>query len=96
MTKYLKLKGVYFLAVGMLLEKRLYELSSSYNETRPDGKVSHVLRHTYASHFMQKGGNTLVLQQILGHSSITDTMKYSHFAPTHLEDAVKLNPLVVD
>lgn len=62
----------------------------------PDGQMSHVLRHTFASHFMQKGGNILVLQQILGHSSITDTMKYSHFAPTHLEDAVKLNPLVTD
>jgi len=45
---------------------------------------------------MQKGGNILVLQQMLGHSSITDTMKYSHFAPTHLEDTVKMNPLVTD
>jgi site-specific recombinase XerD len=42
---------------------------------------------------MIKGGNILVLQQILGHSSITDTMKYSHFSPTHLEDAIRLNPL---
>jgi len=60
----------------------------------PSGQMSHVLRHTFASHFMMKGGNILVLQRILGHSSIVDTMKYSHFAPEHLEDAVKLNPLV--
>ncbi|WP_353651672.1 tyrosine-type recombinase/integrase [Pseudoalteromonas sp. NBT06-2] len=58
--------------------------------------MSHVLRHIFTSHFMQKGVNILVLQQILGHSSIIDTMKYSHFAPTHLEDAAKLNPLVTD
>jgi integrase len=59
----------------------------------PKGQSTHVLRHTFASHFMTKGGNILVLQQILGHSSITDTMKYSHFSPTHLEDAIRLNPL---
>ena len=43
---------------------------------------------------MMGGGNILVLQQILGHASITDTMKYAHFSPTHLEDAIKLNPLI--
>lgn len=59
----------------------------------PKGQSTHVLRHTFASFFMMNGGNILVLQQILGHSSITDTMKYAHFSPTHLEDAVKLNPL---
>jgi len=59
----------------------------------PSGQVSHVLRHTFASHFMMKGGNILVLQRILGHVSIVDTMKYSHFAPEHFEEAVKFNPL---
>ncbi|WP_255550573.1 tyrosine-type recombinase/integrase [Moritella sp. 28] len=59
----------------------------------PRGQMTHVLRHTFASHFMMNGGNILVLQRILGHASIVDTMKYSHFAPDHLEDAVRLNPL---
>lgn len=52
-----------------------------------------VLRNTFASHFMMNGGNILILQRILGHASILDTMRYSHFAPDHLEDAVRLNPL---
>jgi integrase len=59
----------------------------------PAGQMTHVLRHTFASHFMMNGGNILVLQRILGHASIVDTMKYSHFAPDHLEDAVRLNPI---
>jgi len=42
---------------------------------------------------IDRAGNILVLQQILGHASITDTMKYAHFSPTNLEDAIKLNPL---
>lgn len=59
----------------------------------PDGQMTHVLRHTFASHFMMRGGNILVLQRILGHTDIKMTMRYSHFAPDHLEDAIKLNPL---
>jgi len=35
----------------------------------------------------------LVLQRILGHSDIRVTMRYAHFAPDHLEDAIKLNPI---
>lgn len=59
----------------------------------PDGQLSHVLRHTFASHFMMNGGNILVLKTILGHTDIKMTMRYAHFAPDHLEDAIRLNPL---
>ncbi len=59
----------------------------------PDGQAVHVLRHTFASHFMMNGGNILTLQKILGHSTITQTMVYAHFAPEYLQDAVSLNPL---
>lgn len=58
-----------------------------------EGQKTHVLRHTFASHFMMNGGNILVLQRILGHSNIRETMRYAHFAPDHLEEAAVLNPL---
>ncbi|WLI76935.1 site-specific integrase [Kosakonia sp. H02] len=58
-----------------------------------EGQKTHVLRHTFASHFMMNGGNILVLQRILGHANIRETMRYAHFAPDHLEEAVSLNPL---
>ncbi|QUM82023.1 tyrosine-type recombinase/integrase [Moritella sp. 5] len=45
--------------------------------------MSHVLRHTFANHFMINGGNILVLQRILGHASIVDAMKYSYFTPEY-------------
>nr|WP_294349580.1 tyrosine-type recombinase/integrase [Providencia sp.] len=60
----------------------------------PHRQSSHVLRHTFASHFMMSGGNILVLQRILGHTDIKMTMRYSHFAPDHLNDALVYNPLV--
>lgn len=59
----------------------------------PDGQMTHVLRHTFASHFMMNGGNILTLQRILGHANLTMTMRYAHLAPEHLQEAVKLNPL---
>lgn len=59
----------------------------------PEGQSTHVLRHTFASHFMMNGGNILVLKDILGHSDIKMTMVYAHFAPEHLEDAIIKNPL---
>lgn len=61
----------------------------------PEGQYTHVLRHTFANHFMMNGGNILVLKEILGHSDIKMTMIYAHFAPTHLEDAVSKNPLTL-
>lgn len=61
--------------------------------TLPRGQCSHVLRHTFASHFMMNGGNILTLKEILGHASLTMTMRYAHLSPAHLRDALKLNPL---
>ncbi|MGP6444135.1 phage integrase [Rahnella aceris] len=59
----------------------------------PAGQLSHVLRHTFASHFMMNGGNILVLQRILGHTDIKLTMRYAHFSPDHLEEALHFNPM---
>ncbi|WP_286997979.1 tyrosine-type recombinase/integrase, partial [Comamonas sp. UBA7840] len=58
-----------------------------------NGQLTHVLRHTFASHFMMNGGNILVLQRSLGHANLTMTMRYAHLAPDHLQEVVKLNPL---
>ena len=59
----------------------------------PDGQCAHVLRHTFASHFMMQGGNLLTLQKALGHSSLNVTTRYAHLAPDHLAEVVRFNPL---
>lgn len=59
----------------------------------PRGQMSHVMRHTFASHFMMQGGNILALQKLLGHQSLTMTMRYAHLSPDHLAEARRLNPL---
>jgi integrase len=59
----------------------------------PKGQLTHVLRHTFASHFIMNGGNILALQKILGHANLTMTMRYAHLSPEHLQEAKILNPL---
>lgn len=59
----------------------------------PEGQNTHVFRHTFASRFMEAGGNILVLQKILGHSDIKMTMRYAHFSPDYLIQAAELNPI---
>jgi len=59
----------------------------------PAGQATHILRHTFASHFMMNGGNIIALQQILGHANIQQTMAYAHLAPDYLQNAITLNPL---
>ncbi|MGF1758853.1 tyrosine-type recombinase/integrase [Photobacterium sagamiensis] len=70
-----------------------YILKNKIGAELPSGQATHVLRHTFASHFMMNGGNILVLKDILGHADITMTMRYAHFAPEHLSDAITKNPL---
>lgn len=43
--------------------------------------VFHDLRHTFASHWMMKGGDVFKLSKILGHKSLEMTMRYAHLAP---------------
>lgn len=61
----------------------------------PKSQKTHILRHSFASHFIMNGGNILTLQKILGHSDIKQTLGYAHLAPDFLQDAVRMNPLAV-
>ncbi|MGR5514134.1 phage integrase [Vibrio harveyi] len=70
-----------------------YILKNKLGASIPKGQASRILRHTFASHFMMNGGNILVLRDVLGHADIKMTMRYAHFAPDHLTDAITLNPL---
>ena len=59
----------------------------------PKGQMSHVLRHSFASHYLMNGGDLFSLQKILGHSDMKMTLRYSHFTQDYLSQATELNPL---
>lgn len=70
-----------------------YKVMRTLEFNLPKGQNTHVLRHTFASHFVINGGNILTLQKILDHTDIKVTLKYAHLAPDHLTDAIKFNPM---
>jgi len=52
--------------------------------------VFHSLRHTFASHLVMGGVDLTTVSRLLGHKSLTMTLRYSHLAPNHLTSAVNV------
>ena len=49
----------------------------------------HCLRHTFASRLVMAGVDIRTVQELMGHKSISMTVRYSHLAPKHTLAAVE-------
>jgi site-specific recombinase XerD len=59
-----------------------------------DAKISmrvtpHVLRHTVATLLLRHGADIRVVQEVLGHTSITTTQRYTHVTKEHLRSTLR-------
>lgn len=68
-------------------------LTQRFEDIRKDAKMpdvsAHTLRHTCASRLVQKGVSIYKVQKFLGHKDIRMTERYSHLAPSDLDDVAK-------
>jgi integrase/recombinase XerC len=68
-------------SVGRLLEKHLAQAGLDLR-TSP-----HTLRHSFATHLLDRGADIRGVQELLGHRSLTTTQIYTHVTTTRLQES---------
>jgi site-specific recombinase XerD len=70
---------------------RPYALREAFNGTLQRAGISdfhfHDLRHTFASRLVMAGVDLRTVQELMGHKTISMTLRYSHLSPDHKKSA---------
>ncbi|MEN8206056.1 MAG: site-specific integrase [Pseudomonadota bacterium] len=73
--------------------ERLTTIKKSWTAVVKDAALEdfrfHDLRHTFASNLVMAGVDLNTVRELLGHSDLTMTLRYSHLAPDHKQSAVE-------
>ncbi|MBF0316538.1 MAG: tyrosine-type recombinase/integrase [Nitrospirae bacterium] len=73
---------------GRLTERSIYRIVVKYARgIGKDGSVGpHTIRHSFATHLLERGAGLMTILELLGHTSLSATQKYTHLGIEHLID----------